>query len=199
MYDLDKTYTKRFFASRESLRWRVPIVTQAIMEVLQPQTIIDVGCGNGDLVWGFQNLLRAPIFGIEGSMHALDSMEPWMKNYIFIRDLRKPLNDLLLNRVSLAVCFEVAEHIEPQYSNVFVDNLCSLSDHILMSAAPPGQGGLAHVNCQPWSYWFYKFSLRNYRLNSTVVDELRAKWEPYKHKKGIKAYYNNLMYWEAIK
>lgn len=199
MYSLDRVYTEKFFKQRKALRWRVPIVCDAILEVLNPKWIIDVGCGNGDLVVGFQNRLKQAVFGIEGSMHALASMEPWMENYVFIRDLRKPLDDFLLRRMDLAICFEVAEHIEAEYANVFVDNLCGLSDTILMSAAPPGQKGKAHVNCQPWSYWFYKFTTKGYRHNDKVVEAILSKWKPYSHRKGIKAYYQNLMCWEAIK
>lgn len=198
MYDLDKAYSKKFFAQRKSLAWRVPIVGSAISDVLCPKSIIDVGCGNADLLKGFADSRPAhKYFGIEGTINALDYIEH-NKAYIFIRDIRKPLDDLLLYELDLAICFEVAEHIEPAYANTFVDNLCSLSDHILMTAAPPGQGGNHHVNCQPFSYWFHKFTERGYRHNGQVVDALRKQWESWKHKKGIKAYYNNLMYWERI-
>ncbi|GAG74770.1 unnamed protein product, partial [marine sediment metagenome] len=156
MYDLDKAYNKKFFTQRRSLAWRVPIVVDAVMEVLNPKSVIDVGCGNGDLVQGFSYIIKSPCYGIEGTVNALDSMEMWLSNYVFVRDLRAPLDEFLLQRAGLVVCFEVAEHIEEEYANVFVDNLCSLSDTILMSAAPPGQGGTYHVNCQPWSYWFHK-------------------------------------------
>jgi SAM-dependent methyltransferase len=199
MYDLNKAYTKKFFKQRRSLHWRVPIVADAIVEVLHPKHVIDVGCGNGDLVVGLQERVKYPVYGIEGAVNALDSMEPWMENYVFIRDIRRPgIADFLLRRMDLAICFEVAEHIESEYSDAFVDNLCAMSDTILMSAAPPGQGGKCHVNCQPWSYWFHKFSDRGYRHNHDVVDRLKARWEAYKHRKGIKAYYNNLMCWEVI-
>lgn len=199
MYDLDKAYNKKFFAQRRSLAWRVPIVVDAIMKVLAPKSLVDVGCGNGDLVEGFSYKIEAPCYGIEGSINALDSMEAWLNNYVFIRDLRMPLDDFLLQRADLAICFEVAEHIEEEYANVFVDNLCSLSDTILMSAAFPGQGGKCHVNCQDPNYWFHKFTTRGYRYKHSVVDWLRNIWEPWKNKKGIKAYHQNLMCWEAIK
>lgn len=198
MYDLDKAYNKKFFLRRKSLAWRVPIVVDAIVSTLHPRKVIDVGCGNGDLVVGFQKSLKQPAYGIEGTMNALDSMEPWMQNYIFIRDIRKHLGyDFLVHKMDLAICFEVAEHIEDDYADVFVDNLCLLSDTILMSAAPPGQGGHCHVNCQPWDYWFHKFTNRGYRHNHDVVDELKRIWGPWANKKGIKAYYQNLMCWEV--
>lgn len=199
MYNLDNVYTKKFFKQRKSLAWRVPIVCDAIMSVIKPKHIVDVGCGNGDLVVGFQERVKCPVYGIEGTTNALTSMEAWLNNYIFIRDLRKPLDDFLLRRMDLAICFEVAEHIEEEYADVFVDNLCGLSDIILMSAAEPGQGGRAHVNCQPWVYWFHKFTIRGYRHNNNIVHALQTKWDQYRHRKGIKAYHQNLMCWEAIK
>lgn len=199
MYDLDNAYNKKFFAQRKSLAWRVPIVVDAVMSVINPSTVIDVGCGNGDLVSGFYRAIGHPCYGIEGTMNALDSLEAWLQNYVFMRDLRMPLDELLLKRCDLAICFEVAEHIEEEYANVFIDNLCSLSDRILMSAAHPGQGGRHHVNCQKWEYWFYKFTAKGYRHNQSIVDDIRNRWEGYKHKKGIKAFYQNLMCWEVIK
>lgn len=198
MYDLDSVYTKKFFEQRKYLAWRVPIVCDAIMSVLHPKHIVDVGCGNGDLVVGFQERVKCPVYGIEGTVNALDSMEPWLNNYVFIRDIRKPLDDFLLHRMDLAICFEVAEHVEEEYAEIFVDNLIGLSDRILMSAAPPGQGGKAHVNCQPWVYWFHKFTARGYRHNNEVVQKIQKYWERHKHTKGIKAYYQNLMCWEVM-
>lgn len=197
MYDLDKAYNKKFFAQRESLAWRVPIVVEAITKVLNPKSVIDVGCGNGDLLDGLCSTLQRPCYGVEGTINALASITPSQQRYMFIRDIRYPFDDFLLNRVDLALCFEVAEHIENEYANILVDNLCSLSDTILMSAAKPGQKGRYHVNCQPWSYWFYKFADRGYRANHSVVTEIREHLEKWKNKKGIKAYYQNLMCWEV--
>lgn len=198
-YDLDKAYSQKFFSQRRSLEWRVPIIVNAIMDVINPKSVIDVGCGNGDLLEGFNLKIKSPCYGIEGTVNALPAIRSPMDNYVFIRDLRAHLEpNFLFRRVDLAVCFEVAEHLEPEYADVFVDNLCSLSDRILMSAAQPGQGGRYHVNCQPPSYWFYKFESRGYRRNHEIEDKLKEQWKSWRHKKGIKAYYNNLLCWERI-
>lgn len=196
MYDLDKAYSKKFFNQRKSLAWRVPTVVSAIEDVLHPTSVIDVGCGNADLLKGFSPNCKK--FGLEGTHNAIDAIGKHDDIYVFIRDLRKPLDDFLLHKADLAICFEVAEHVEPEYADVFVDNLCGLSDRILMTAAPPGQGGRYHVNCRPFAYWFYKFTSRGYRAVPAVSMMLQSQWEPWRHKKGIKAYYNNLMYWERI-
>jgi len=198
MYDLDIAYNKKFFAQRKSLSWRVPIVVDAIMEVFNPKSVIDVGCGNGDLLTRFSERIKSPCYGIEGTANALPAVGIPMNNYVFIRDLRKPIRELLIRRADIAICFEVAEHLEPEYADIFVDNLCSFSDMIVMTAAPPGQGGRCHVNCQSYPYWFHKFTDRGYRARTDLVMQLQRKWEPWQHKKGIKAYYNNLMIWERI-
>ena len=206
MYNLNVVYNKEYYKQGKSLAWRVPIVVDAIMQVMAPKLVVDVGCGNGDLLGGFSQKIKAPCYGIEGTLSALSAIDetlgisvftPSTTPYIFMRDLRGPLN-LLLHKVDLAICFEVAEHIEEEYANIFVDNLCSLSDRILMTAAPPGQGGNHHVNCQPYAYWLYKFLGKGYRYDHTVVNQLKNIWRPWRHKKGIKAYYNNLMCWERI-
>lgn len=209
MYDLDKAYSRKFFEQRKSLSWRVPIVVNAILKVLQFKSVIDVGCGNGDLIKGIHdrrgvnciNSEAIKCFGIEGSANALPCFigDYYTNIDVFLRDIRAPLQGLLIRKADLAICFEVAEHLEHEYADVFVDNLCELSDRILFTAATPGQGGRHHVNCQPFAYWFYKFESRGYRHNGKIVDQLKEHWKPWRHKKGIKAYYNNLMCWERIK
>lgn len=198
MYNLDKAYSRKFFAQRKSLAWRVPIVCDAIIEVLKPESVIDVGCGNGDLVRGFIDR-KLISFGIEGTENVFNAP---MTGNIIVRDLRKEniLSDF--RQFDLVICFEVAEHIELEYTDIFMDNLCSLSGRILFSAANPGQGGIHHHNCQPKEYWAAKLSLKGYKNNlltnqcELVVDLLKKKWEPWRNKKGIKAYHQNLMYFE---
>jgi hypothetical protein len=67
---------------------------------------------------------------------------------------------------------------------------------LLFTAAPPGQEGLSHVNLQKPEYWFEKFKARGYVHKSAKVDEFRTRLESWKHKKGIKAYYDNTMVFE---
>lgn len=199
MYDLNKAYSKKFFIQHKSLAWRVPIVVNAIMKVINPKSVIDVGCGSGELIKGFGDATKHQCYGIEGTTNALGVIEHGQNNHVFIRDIRVPLDDVLLNRAGLATCLNVAEHIEDEYASVFVDNLCSLSNIVLMAASPPGQGGRYHVNCQPYDYWFYKFIAKGYKANHVVVDKIREHWGHWKRKKEMKAYYYNLTCWEAIK
>ena len=74
--------------------------------------------------------------------------------------------------------------------NFFVDLLSSLSDHVVMTAAPPGQGGTDHVNEQPNSYWIEKFRKRGFRYDETLTQRTRTDW---KEKGAADFYYRNVM------
>ena len=94
---------------------------------------------------------------------------------------------------------EVAEHIEPEYAEQYVINLCSFGDLILLTAAPPGQGGHGHVNCQPKRYWEKLFGWNGYLRVNYYEARLRAELHPWHKKKGIKAYYDNCMVFKKLK
>jgi hypothetical protein len=53
----------------------------------------------------------------------------------------------------LVMSLEVAEHLSEGRASSFIDELCSLGDLILFSAAVPGQGGVDHINEQWPAYW----------------------------------------------
>jgi hypothetical protein len=191
MKPLEDIYKASFFKNRHKLHWRAEHVCRAISITLGPDSVVDVGCATGDLVECFNNS-GVKAYGIEGSSNA----EPFLTcgNHIFFLDVRKKLN--LDERFDLCICFEVAEHIEKEYSDQFVDNLVSLSDKILISAAPPGQGGHYHVNCQPYEYWEDKFRTRGYNSIEAIADMVKKELYPWRKKPGIKAYFNNLLYFE---
>lgn len=194
MDDVAFLYNARFFARRHKLNWRIPIVCGAIYDVMgleKEDTIADFGCAIGDLVQGFLDL-GLTAHGFEGSDAVLRYVMCPKENF-FIADLRKPINDKGFVAYDLITCFEVAEHIEKQYTDEFVTNLCSFSDQIVMSAAPPGQDGHGHVNCQPYSYWDKKFIDYGYKRETTKEKELKQRWDAWKHKPGVKAYWQNLL------
>lgn len=56
------------------------------------------------------------------------------------------------------ICLETAEHIREADATAFVERLCRLAPVVYFSAAPPGQIGEGHINCQPKSYWQERFA-----------------------------------------
>lgn len=215
MYDLDKAYSPKFFKQRISLNWRAEIMVDAVMSVIEGKhkhfkigSVVDVGCGNGDILREFSTR-GMTILGIEGTANAeqgmligRDDLLIWDLRYKLNRDhvcLIDRFNVSHKNKFDLALCLEVAEHIEDEYATTFIKNLTSLSDTIIFSAAPPGQGGRYHVNCQHYEYWFYKFNAQGFRENKCLTNKLFLELQPWAYKKGIKAFHTNSTVWERWK
>lgn len=201
MIPIEQIYGGGFFKRRYKIAWRAPIVCSTIKEIFKPETALDVGCAIGDLVLGFtQSGVRG--YGLEGSYEAL----PYLlceKERIVFHDLRLPILSLPIEfptRFDVVTCFEVAEHIDPEYVDIFIWNLQALAGKwIIISAAPPGQGGYHHVNCQVPEYWILRMSKHGFVVRPDARDALKSKWELWKKKDGIRAFYNNLLVFERSK
>jgi cyclopropane fatty-acyl-phospholipid synthase-like methyltransferase len=141
-------------------------------EVLKPQNVLDFGCGAGFMMGYFCHMI--PTHGVDGSSSVLEVSH--VSNMIDIRDFRKPFD---LGRTwDLVISIEVAEHIEEEYANVFIDNLTKHGDRILMTSAPVGQGGTSHVNCQPKEYWIQKMQDRGFIFNEKITTSIAKKsWD----------------------
>ena len=215
MYNLDEAYSQKFFARRKSLEWRVPIFVEVITQIYHPRTLIDFGCGDGDLVRGF-NTAGVNAFGVEGTANCLpytglplepitdpDNPPPLsITNKITIHDLRKPLvklfvyDDFNLNSgVDLVLCLEVAEHIEIEAVDILIRNIIQYSNKIVFTAAPPGQEGNHHVNLQPREWWIGMFGKHKYVFDYESTGSIKYLLERSgkARVKGIKAWYQNLM------
>jgi len=125
----------------------------------KPTSVIDVGCGTG--VW-----LRAAIdngiadaIGIDGIAVPEASLAV-PRSLIAIHDLTTPIN--VDRRFDLAICLEVAEHLDEQFGPVLIESLTNLADTVIFSAACPDQQGQHHVNCQWPAYWQHLFNQRHY-------------------------------------
>jgi hypothetical protein len=192
--NLNKTYTERWFRQRPKLNWRTEPFCKAVWHTLGPfKTLIDLGCGIGEFVAYFSNTHNVLSVGFDGSENSLTHMASGAT--IYVHDLRQPLR-WGAKCFDLCMCLEVAEHIELEFADTIVDNCCFMSNLVLFTAAPPGQEGLGHVNLQEPEYWFEKFKTRGYTHRADKVLELKNRLTDWKHKKGIKAYYDNTMVFE---
>jgi glycosyltransferase involved in cell wall biosynthesis/SAM-dependent methyltransferase len=120
-----------------------------IKDVINPKDAIDLGCGPGIYTRALVDV-GVDCVGIDIDPRACDNA------VIKTEDL------LALNgryQKELAICLEVAEHIDPQYSDQIVENVVSTikpGGVLLWTAARPGQGGVGHINCRPRQYWLEK-------------------------------------------
>lgn len=76
------------------------------------------------------------------------------------------------DRVDIAYCFEVAEHVPRELSARLVDLLSQLAPLVVFSAAPPGQRGVGHINKRPGEYWVGLFAKSDMTLDASLAREL---------------------------
>jgi len=176
MYDLNQAYTKEYFTGHQFYKNTYIEIANHIYNVFNPKSVLDVGCGAGFMIEAFVALLGADgngfpnVLGIDGAI-ASKEVSP-IKSYMETYDLRSPVD--LQRTFDLVLSIEVAEHIEEEYADTFCDTLTKhANNRIVMTAAPQGQGGTNHVNCQPRSYWVKKLAQRGFKINSIESDALR--------------------------
>lgn len=151
-----------------------------------PRSVVDVGCGTAEYLAEFQKK-GIKIKGYEGSVSALKQAKVELR-YIQKADLRNVINSN--QRYDLALCLEVAEHIESRYSKNLLDTLTNLSDTVVFTAATPGQGGHFHINEKPREFWIKAWQERNYVYKEDAAQALKEEM----HKNHVLRWYlDNLM------
>tara|TARA_B100001175_G_C19480100_1_gene626600 strand:+ start:872 stop:1648 length:777 start_codon:yes stop_codon:yes gene_type:complete len=163
---IDKSlYDKKFYDSTHEHTYSAQIILNIIFRYHRPRSIIDVGCGSGSWLSVADKMGVEKLTGIEA-----DWLKPEMlitkKIDLFTYDVSEPLPSISKN--DLAISLEVAEHLSESRSEGFINDLCSLADIVLFSAAIPYQGGDNHINEQWQSYWSNLFSKNNYEVRDII-------------------------------
>ncbi|MEX2280930.1 MAG: methyltransferase domain-containing protein [Gemmatimonadota bacterium] len=175
---VEGAYTPDFYAAQASgARASAEAVVPIACELVQPASVVDVGCGTG--VW-------LSVFAEHGILDIQGYDGEWVKpedlaiprSAFAAANLTEPLPTT--RRFDLAVSLEVAEHLPPAHASHFVSALTQLSDVVLFSAAIPGQGGTSHLNEQWPDYWAGEFRARGYEavdvIRKRIWNDERVKW-----------------------
>lgn len=135
------------------------IILEYVLKLINVNSSIDVGCALGTWMYSLRKLGVDKVKGLDYTFEGKRVNDLFSEECLIIHDLNNSpyFSD---TRYDLALCLEVAEHIDNP-DNV-VETLVNLSDVILWSAAIPGQGGEGHVNEQYPSYWQDKFNKYDY-------------------------------------
>jgi SAM-dependent methyltransferase len=133
----------------------------ALFALWSPASIIDLGCGRGAWLAVANRLGIRRLVGIDGGWVAPQELVcPAMEFHS--ADLNDPVDQL--ERFDLALSLEVAEHLRPESSEVFIASLTALSNAVVFSAAFTGQPGSNHINTRPHSFWAQRFTARGFHL-----------------------------------
>jgi SAM-dependent methyltransferase len=151
-------------------------IVDTINKMLTPKSVIDVGCGSGEVLKRF-NDVGIPAKGVDLSEAALGLCRA--KGLDVDRFDLEAVNDRLISwNADLVMSLEVAEHLPEPCADRYVDLLCYMARRfVIITAAPPGQGGTDHVNEQPYSYWVGKFDRRGAQFSDALTEQLRHDWK----------------------
>jgi len=153
-------YTADFYRThRDGARRSAEAVVPIVVELVQPRSVIDVGCGLGAWLAVFRQHGIEDIWGVDGP-HIERQLLEIAPDRFQPADLREPIR--LPRRFDLVVSVEVAEHLPPECAATFVDSLTALGSVVLFSAAIPHQGGVQHLNEQWPEYWAERFGRNGY-------------------------------------
>src|SRR5215212_1367124 len=166
-------YTEDFYAARrkDNIRSSARVIVPLVLELVQPRSIIDVGCGTGEWLSVFEEHGVEDVWGVDGTYVSKKMLEIPEERFIAF-DLKQPFH--VDRKFDLVVSLEVAEHLPSECAETFVDSLTGLGPIVLFSAAIPHQGGTNHANEQWQEYWVKRFHDKGY----VVIDCLRKKvWD----------------------
>jgi len=144
-------------------------------------TVLEVGSGGG---WFTKEFIKRKIdiLAIEGSKIGVEKTKNKIgKKYfkkVLEHDLRLPID--LKRHFDIAVCTEVAEHIEPPFSSQLVQTLTNNSKIIWFSFEKPftNKQHYHHSNEQPEKFWqnlfqFYDFYM--IKLPKKLIEDIESR------------------------
>jgi len=160
-------YNRQFFTNLNSAD-SSEVLAQLLVNLLQPASVMDVGCGTGQLLAAFTRAGVTEITGIDGPWVPRDLLQipPTMFE---THDLSQPYYPS--RQYDLVTSVEVAEHLPQDAADTFVDTVTGLGQMVAFGAAIPLQGGTHHINEQWPAYWAKLFAARGY----LAIDCLRPR------------------------
>lgn len=141
-------------------------VAMWLVEKYEVKTVLDVGCGEGQMVDFFKGFGCWAV-GLEGLPRNAEAA-----NFpTIVWDITD--GPLRIDKIDLVWCVEVAEHIDEIFVDDFIETLAN-GALVCMTFSPPGQRGYHHVNCQPEEYWIEKMETAGYGYMDTETVEMRT-------------------------
>ena len=141
-----------------------------LLAVVKPESILDVGCGQGVWCAAWKKAGVEQVVGVDGTHVDAGALKIPVEDFV-AHDLSQAFD--LGRTFDLVMSLEVAEHLPASSADDFVDSLTRHGSLVMFSAAVPGQGGESHVNEQSYGYWRSKFACRGYRCFDYIRPRVR--------------------------
>lgn len=171
-------YDERFFRihTESNFSWEED-ASKSLINSLKLESILDLGCGVGRWIKAANDKGITDVYGIE---YCHDRAKKYIYESILEKTCKGDVSiELNLSRkFDCVISVEVAEHILPQNSEIFVKNCINHSNRfIVVTAAPPGQGGHGHINCQPLSFWIELFEKNGAKRDIETENQVLELWK----------------------
>ncbi len=189
--DID-LYDEQFYNYADRcLAHAAPFIVDDVVATYRAESAIDVGCGSGALMQAF----AAAGVRTHGLEHSAAGLALCRSRGLSVTDFDLCDTSCVATGVfDIAVCLEVAEHLPQSVSANLVQLLCAFSPVVVFTAAPPGQGGLGHINEQPYEYWVDLFIDQGFQRDIRTADRWNRHWRSH----GVAPFYHqNLMVFAA--
>lgn len=171
-------YDDAFFdAAEQGMLRSAAAVVPHVIDLLEPRSVVDVGCGRGAWLSVFQSHGIESLLGLDGPYVARQKL--FIPPECFsVADLAKPFT--IPGRFDLAICLEVGEHLPSHSAASLIGSITDAAPAVLFSAAIPGQGGTSHINEQWPGFWRSLFARRGYAcvdaIRPRIWDERQIEW-----------------------
>jgi SAM-dependent methyltransferase len=108
-----KPYTEDYYAARpnEDIWPSARIIVPLVLELVQPRSVIDVGCGTGEWLSVFEEHGVEDVWGVDGRWLSKEMLEIAEERFVPF-DLEQPF--YMERSFDLVVSLEVAEHLPEQ-------------------------------------------------------------------------------------
>lgn len=164
-------YDENFFNSKY-FQTDYGTIARTIFNLYHPKTVADFGCGPGHLT---RELVKLGV-----NVTAIDGFSQPDFSNLNVEFHTVNLNDssaianIFTNRIlDMAICLEVAEHLNQSVSSELVYWLTKVAPVVVFSAAVLGQGGVGHINLQPRDFWHRQFTRHSFLCADRIREQLR--------------------------
>ena len=183
--DLDSIYPEKYFEKDHVKPETVEAYCRLVPEIYESLTgkklssIIEFGSAGG---WFLSGFIKAGynVLGLEGTNAGVEAClrTGVLKNQIFQHNFRREFK--ANHSCCIALCTEVAEHIEPPFSSVLVKGLVDAAPFIWFSFEEPNTNPahIHHPNEMPAKFWinlFDFFGYKAYKLPQWVSDQTEGR------------------------
>ena len=158
-------YGKRFYQYDKKSAASAAKILAHLWPVVAPASIIDIGCGHGIWLKQCAILGAKKLVGVDGEWVTQSQMLDERVKFVQ-KDLNQKID--IDEKFELAISLEVAEHLEAENSEKFINSLTRLSDTILFGAAYIGQDGTGHINTNRHSCWGELFRKLDYKVYDLI-------------------------------